>query len=53
MKKLLIILGISSALAIGACETPAPTADPNNPDTTTTNTAQPDTTMNKPDTTRQ
>jgi hypothetical protein len=53
MKKLLIILGISSVLAIGACETPQQTTDPSNTDTTSTNTTtQPDSTTNKPDTTR-
>jgi len=52
MKKLLMVLGISSLLAMGACETPAPSSDPNNQDSTTTNTTHPDSTMNKPDTTK-
>jgi uncharacterized lipoprotein len=50
MKKLLIVLGISSVLAIAACETPQPTSDPNNTDSTTT--ARPDSGMSQPDTTR-
>lgn len=53
MKKLLIVLGVVSVLVIGACETPQPTSDPNNPDSTNTNTTtQPDSTMSRPDTTK-
>lgn len=54
MKKILLTFGVIGLLTIAACETPQPTTDPNNSDTTVNNNTQTDTTTNKTDTsTRQ
>ncbi len=53
MKKILIILGVIGLLAAASCDTPQPATDQSGADSTmNNNNTQPDTTMNRPDSTQ-
>lgn len=52
MKKILITFGIIGLLAAASCDTPQPTTDQPGADSTMNNNTQPDTTMNRLDSTQ-